>query len=404
MGRLAPARALAATNSPVKQLIADSSTAQQAILDYINASNGVCNYAASINATAIPDLVQPPPNYGDYAITFGKARLDVMAWMTEVVPSFGFIPNAFITFNDAIQAQLDAIQASLTQFQTDPQNAALETTIRTAVEKLLIEVEGCQAAVTALDTSIANYQQAIQPDAQSLGTLADGMLAAEGADQTKIDQQNQVLANFHKLVAARNELATLNTIGNWTFNIFIAVAGVAVGLPFAPVAAVVVGLVFGVGTATFTSFYSINSDPSYQQSLDQVQQDMDGVSQEIGWLNTAIGLLQTINAQFTALVAQSNTVRGQAGTTLAFWQGQAQDLTNMVADLNNFLAQLDAPGGIAQALADVEAARASWQDLTAFMQNISQITYSVTSGGSSTKAASQFAASFKPATFAVRPS
>ncbi|MEY2497655.1 MAG: hypothetical protein QOD12_1211 [Verrucomicrobiota bacterium] len=386
----------------MKQLIADSSTAQQAILDYINASNGVCNYAASINATVIPDLVQPPPNYGDYAITFGKAQLHVMAWMKEVVPSFGLIPNAFITFNDAIQTQLDAIETSLIQFQTDPQNATLEGAIRAAVGKLLVEIEACQASVTGLDTEIANYQQSIQPDAQSLSTLAAGMLAAEGADQTKIDQQNQVLANFQKLIAARNELATLTTVGNWTFNVFIAVAGVAVGLPFAPVAAVVAGLVFGVGTATFTSFYSINSDPAYQESLDQIQQEMNGVSQEIGWLNTAIGLLQSINAQFTALIAQSDTVRGQAATTLAFWQDQAGDLTDMVADLDNFLAQLDAPGGITQALADVDAARTSWQNLTAFMQGISQITYSVTSGGSSTQAAAQFSASFQPATFAMR--
>jgi len=383
----------------VKQLIADSPTAQQAILDYINASNGVCNYASSINATAIPDLVQPPPNYGDYAITFGKVRLNVMAWMMEVIPSFGYIPNAFITFNDAIQAQLDAIEASLSQFQNDPQNATLEADIRAAVGKLLVEVESCQSSVTGLDTEIANYQQSIQPDAQSLTTLAAGMLAAEGADQTQIDKQNQVVANFQKLIAARNELATLNTIGNWVINVFIAVVGVAVGLPFAPVAGVVVGLIFGIGTASYTSFYAINSDPAYQESLDQIQQELSGVSQEIGWLNTAIGLLQSINAQFTALVAQSDTVRGQAATVLSFWQDQAQDLNGIVADLDSFLAGLDAPGGIAAALADVQAARASWQDLTAFMQNISQIIYQVTSGGSSTQAATQFAASFKPATF-----
>jgi uncharacterized membrane protein (DUF485 family) len=387
----------------VKQLIADSTSAQQALLDYINASNGVCNYAASINATAIPDLVQPPPNYGEYAITFGKARLNVMAWMSEVMPSFGFIPTAFITFNDAIQTQLDAIETSLKQFQADPQNAGLEATIRAAVGKLLIEVEGCQTSVTGLDTEISNYQQAIQPDAQSLSTLAAGMLAAEGADQTQIDKQNAVLANFQKLINARNELATLSTVGNWVFNVFIAVAGVAVGMPFAPVAAVVTGLIFGIGTATFTSFYAINSDPTYKESLDQIQQEMDGVSTEIGWLNTAIGLLQSINAQLTALVAQSDTVRGQAATVLVFWQAQAQDLTAMVNDLNSFLSQLDEPGGIAEALADVQAARASWQDLTAIMQNISQITYQVTSGGSSTEAA-QLPASFQPATFALNRS
>jgi prophage DNA circulation protein len=387
----------------VKQLIVESSTAQQTILDYINASNGVCNYAASINAAAIPDLMQPPPNYGDYATTFGQARLDVMAWLQEVVPSFGLIPTAFITFNDTVQAQLDAIESSLEQFQTDPQNAALEATIRTAVSKLLKEVEGCQGAVTSLDSTIAKYQQSIQPDAQSLTTLAKGMLAAEGADQAQIDKQNQVLATYHALIAARSELATLDTIGNWTFNVFIAVVGVAVGLPFAPVAAVVAGLIFGIGTATFTSFYAINSSPEYQQSLDEIQHDLDGVSQEIGWLNTAIGLLQAINAQFTALVAQSDTVRGQAATTLAFWEDQAADLTNMVNDLDDFLARLDAPGGIAQALADVEAARASWQDLTAFMQQISQITYSVTSGGNSTPVA-QLPWSVQPATFSTRSS
>jgi hypothetical protein len=383
----------------VKQLIANSSAAQQALLDYINASNGVCNYAASINATAIPDLVQPPPNYGDYAITFGRARLTVMAWLSEVMPSFGYIPTAFITFNDAIQTQLDAIEASLNQFKADPQNTALEATIRAAVRKLLVEVEACQASVTGLDTQITSYQQSIRPDAQSLSTLAAGMLAAEGADQAQIDKQNQVLANFQILIAARKELATLSTVGNWVFNVVIAVVGVAVGVPFAPAAAVVVGLIFGIGAASYTSFYPVDNDPSYQQSLDQIQQDMNGVSQEIGWLNTAIGLLQSINAQFTALVAQSDTVRGQAATVLAFWQQQAQDLTAMVDDLNSFLSQLDAPAGIAEALADVQAARISWQDLTAIMQNISQITYQVTSGGSSTQAAPQFAASFKPATF-----
>jgi hypothetical protein len=386
----------------VKQLIADNTTAQQAILDYINASNGVCNYASSINATVIPDLVQPPPNYGEYAITFGKVRLNVMAWMMEVIPSFGYIPNAFITFNDVIQTQLNAIEASLTQFQENPQNSTLEADIRAAVAKLLVEVESCQSSVTGLDTEIANYQQSIQPDAQSLTTLAAGMLAAEGADQTQIDKQNQVLANLHTLIASRNELATLNTIGNWVINVFIAVVGVAVGLPFAPVAGVVVGLIFGIGTSTFTSFYAINADPNYQESLDQIQQELNGVSQEIGWLNTAIGLLQSINAQFNALVAQSGTVREQAATVLSFWQEQAQDLNDMVADLDSFLALLDTRGGIVKALADIQAARTSWQDLTTFMQSISQITYSVTSGGSSKQAAVQFAASLHPATFPAR--
>ena len=51
----------------MKALIVRADDAAQLLVDYINAANVVARYAASLNATALPVLVTPPVNYGDYA-------------------------------------------------------------------------------------------------------------------------------------------------------------------------------------------------------------------------------------------------------------------------------------------------------------------------------------------------
>lgn len=362
----------------MKALTASVSTAQQAIVDYVNAANAVSAHAASINALAIPDLLQPPPNYGDYVAGFTEARIHVAAWMTEVVPSFTAIPQSFVNFNQTVQDQLGAIGADLQQLASKGgDTASLEQTIRNAVSRLQGELQDCKGAVDGLDTAIADYQQSLQPDGERLGALAAAMVTAAGADEAAIQRMNAVVKNLADLVKERNQLATLTTLGNWDLNVFIAVAGVAVGLPFSAVGSVIAGLVFGVASASFTSFYSVNTDPDFQQTVGDIQKDMTNINQEIGWLNTTMGLLQAVNAQITGIVAACDTVRGQVAAVLNFWVVQDQALRDLEADLDDLLVTLSAPGGVAQAQADLEAARASWQDLESSMQPLGGITYVV---------------------------
>ncbi len=360
----------------MRALAVRSTDAIQVLLDYINAANAVARYAVQVNTTALPVLVTPPADYGAFADTLATAKGHAMAWIDEMVPAFTAIPSSILNLSTLVTPRLATIQAALSTLETNPDDQSARTAISDAIAALQGELPSCLTAVQDLGTWITRYSGTLQPDATALTSICADIAAAEQADQASIDSLKASLSNLQTLVAARNELATLDTIGNAVFSIVLAVAGVAVGVPFSGPAAVIVGLAVGVASAAFTAFVPIVAPPDYQQTLETLQTDMDSINTEIGAVNTIVGLLQATADQLTALVQQTATASAQVAQVLAFWQEVQADVAATAADLESILDDL-ADGGIPEAIAAFDAAQQSWSDLQAAMSPIAGMTYQV---------------------------
>lgn len=359
----------------MKRLIVQSQNNAQQLVDYINACNTVSCYAVSIDKAALPTLVTPPSNYANYAEALATAKLHALSWIDEVVASFTTVPGAFIDFNAIAQQQFGIIQINLKQLQQDPGNSDAGSNITRAINTLRQETTPGLKTLTDLDSWISRYSNGLQPDAVSLNSICSEIAIAEKVDQDAVSKLNAVVNTLQSLVNERNELATLNTVANATFSIFLAVVGVGVGAPFTAGAAIIVGLLVGVSTAAFTSFVPISSDPDYQESLKHIQKEMNNVNTEIGAMNTIVGLLQITANQFGKLVKESGNAGDSIKEVLGFWQNLQNDLSEMVADIENILK--DVNNNISEALDNIARAISSWNDLTTYMNNIKGATYNI---------------------------
>jgi prophage DNA circulation protein len=231
----------------MKALTQDSTTTNQVVVDFINAANDVSRYAEAIAQAQLPDLVQPPANYGDYANTMANAKINVGIWMDEVVPGFEVIPTSFLGFKDLIQQQFTIIQTALETLQQTPNDPDAISRVDASTAQLITETQSNQAVIKQLDTDISSYQGTIAPDAKSLTALSSQIATAENADEQAIKKMQACFDNLQSVVDDRNELATLDTLSAVDEGIFLAVVGIAVGIVFTGGAGIVIGGLIGVG-------------------------------------------------------------------------------------------------------------------------------------------------------------
>ena len=267
--------------------------------------------------------------------------------------------------------------AGLQALQQDPADSTARQTIESAISVLQGELAPSLTTISDLGSWISGYSALIAPDATSLSDLCTQIAAAEQADEAAMARIQQSLDSLDELVAARTELATLDTIGNIAFGIFLGIAGVGIGVPFSGTAAIIVSLGFGIASAAFTGFLPIDTPPDYQESLAEVQAEMDAVNTEIGSVNTIVGMLQATANQFTQLVNASTQASSNAQEVLAFWQTVQSDLTSTIGGLDQILDDLLADDSVAEALASLQEAAKSWNDLESSMTNLSTLTYQV---------------------------
>lgn len=360
----------------MKQLILQSTATKQSVVDYVNAANQVCRYALSIDTIVLPALVYSPENYGQYAETLAKAKVNVMKWMQEIIPTFQMLPTALLSISNLVQPQLTIIKTNLQTLQQNPDDAAAKTAITNAVNAVVQGIPTSRNVLVALDGWISTYQGTITPDAQTLSHLSTLIATAVNADQTQIDKLHTVNDTLQSVINDRSELATLNTVSNVALTIFLAVFGAAVGLPFSPVAGAVIGGVVGISTGVITQFLPIHNDPDYQQTQKEIQDQMDYVTKEIGLLQSTVGLLQIVSKQFDQLLANSGQASAQIQVVLNSWKQLENDVKQLVTDLNDILTNVQS-GTIDKALADIKDAQDSWTDLLTFAMAIKGVTYEV---------------------------
>lgn len=361
----------------MKQLILQTAVAQQQAVDYVNATNAVCNYAVAIGNTQLPDLVVPPVQYGDFCQGFAGAKLHVMAWMDEVVPAIGIIPTSFLSFNTFLQEQLSGVLNNLHALQTNPGDPTILASIKEQVTRLAKEAAADGKAVQELSDDIVRYQENIIPDSQNLNNLMSIISKGEQVDANMVLQLKAVLNQVQSVIDGSNQLATLNDLLELNEGIFFTGISLGLGLIFTGPLGIIIGLGFGVCSVVFTTFAPPLIDNTYQETVNNLQTDMDNVNQEIGIINSTVGQLQTLTSQINSLVAGSTNVSQQIAIVGTFWNGLHTDLTDLVNDLDQVLADDGSGSTIAAAINDVIAATQSWNGITALMQQIAGITYTV---------------------------
>jgi hypothetical protein len=362
------------------KVLAVGAAAAQGPVDFLNSANVVARYAAAVNGTTLPVLVTPPPGYGDFSDALAVAKLHAMSWVQEMVPTFTEVPSAVVALNAVVQSQLSSVLDQLTALQQNPGDSGARAAIATALQTLETELDPLLRTVTDLDSWIATYSALITPDASSLRALSDQLATAEGVDATQVAKLGAVVASLHELIDSRNELATLDTIGNAVFAIFLAVEGAAIGAPFSGPAAIVVGVLFGGVTGGITTFFPVVSPPDYEQSLQDIQLELDAVQTEIGAVNSIIGQLQLTATQFDELVTSAAAAKEDAGQVLTFWQQWQTGLSTLLADLGATLDDLATGGNLSTAITEVQAAQRSWGALEALMSPLSGMSYAIRPG------------------------
>ncbi len=351
--------------------------AAQLLVDYLNAANAVSRYAIAVNHATMPVLVTPPEGYADFVDAVATAHLHALKWIDEVLPTFSELPASIIDFNTIVQSNLDGVVTGLTALQSNSDDTSARNAVISAISALQQDTSPCAAAIIDLQTWISNYRSLVAPDAQTLSSISTKMTSALDADVSEIAKLTAVVANLQSIIDDRNELVTLDRIGNAAFSMFLGVAGAAVGAPFSGIAALIVGVSVGVSTAAFTAFVPIVDPPDYRESMDTLQSSMDDVNKEIGFVNTIVGLLQTTSDQLAALVTQSDTVAASASEVLTFWQQVQDDQNSMAADIERVLDDVVQSGSLADALSAVSQAQQSWASLEAMMTSLNTVTYTV---------------------------
>lgn len=351
-----------------------STDAAQLLIDYINAANVVARYAAQVHSTTLPVLVTPPANYATFADTLGGAKLHALSWIDEMVPAFTAIPSSIVNYNGIVQPQLQAMSQALEVLRTDPNNSAARTIITTSISTLQTDLAPCLQTASDLDSWIGSYSATLSPDAAALTGLCGQITAAENVDLASIAMMKGCYANLQTAVDDRNEIATLDTIGNAVFSIVLGVVGAAVGAPFSGPAALIVGVLVGVASGAFTAFFPILTPPDYQETLQTLQDDMSAINSEIGLVNTIVTLLQTTSEALAALVTQSSAASESVQDVLAFWQSVQSDLDTTATELEAILTDLDA-NSIDAAQAQLSAASAEWAALETSMASLAGMSY-----------------------------
>lgn len=349
----------------------------QMIVDYLNAVNEVNKFVLSLQKLNLLPLTDPPENYADYANHFGKVQLDALSWIKEVAPDFNDVPAAIIGANPLIQIQLEEVLAKLQDLKVNPGKSADITAITTLVNNILQEEQQIYALFQGMEKAISNFSSNLPGDIKTLDTIITEIKNTITYDESLVAKLHAVNQTMQDEIDARNKLITLNTIGNDVFTAFITVVGIAVGLPFSGTAAVVAGIIGGVGGWALTTFIPINTSPDYTNSIDDIQAQMDRVTAEIGLENTIIGQLETSQKQFQAFVDASSNTAAQIAQINSFWTSRSASLTDFSNELQGLLSDLNDRTQIDTAIAELNAAKEDWNNLEGFMTQISKMNTSV---------------------------
>jgi len=353
--------------------------ASQDAVDYVNTVNTVCRYALAIERAELPVLVLPPAGYTDFVDAYANAKLRATDWMSNVVATVKVVPRALVDFGETASTSFAVMQASLEKLRADPSDTAARTAAAAAAARVRDVGAASTAAITAVDRWIVDYVSHLQSDAARLNALRGRIAQATAADMGEVARLMAVSASLRELVADRNRLSTLNSFSTLTLNVFLAVVGTVVGLPFSVTVGAVVGGTVGVTAAAVTTFVPVHPDLEYQESLSMIQKDMDAISAEVGLVNTTVAELAMLASALDGLVAQGGAVRTQVSKVLRFWERQREQLAAMVADLNRLLAGLDtsdAPSFDA-AMRALHEARAAWAQVATALGEIRNVTYTV---------------------------
>lgn len=361
------------------QLAKAAADASRDAVDYVNAVNTVCRYALAIERAELPVLVLPPAGYTDFVDAYANAKLRAANWTSNVVATVKVVPRALVDFGETASASFAVIQASLEKLRADPSDTAARTAAVAAAARVRDVGAASAAAVTAVDRWIADYVAHLHSDAARLNALRGRITQATAADMREVARLVAVSASLRELVADRNRLSTLNSFSTLTLNVFLAVVGTVVGLPFSVTVGAVVGGTVGVTAAAVTTFVPVHPDLEYQESLSIIQKDMDAISAEVGLVNTTVAELAMLASALDDLVAQGGAVRAQVSKVLHFWEQQREQLAAMVADLDRLLAGLDTPDAPSfdAAMRALREARTAWDQIAAALGEIRNVTYTV---------------------------
>jgi hypothetical protein len=233
-----------------------------------------------------------------------------------------------------------------------------------------------QQAVSSVATYLTTFATSVSNDTKTLGNFAALATSAEGADADAIAGLNKVIETFQKSVDNQQNLLTLEKLAAWDLNIFLTVAGTAVGLIFGPAGAVA-GTIFGIVTATVTSFVQIGPDEMVDKAeLAREQEEITSMNTEVGQLNSQIAAVQSIANTFASVTAEGSSVSQSVTTATGVWTGLKTSLTtafdNNTAAQN---AQTSKAWSVVRQKAD--AAMAAWTEAQKTCAAIQGITYNV---------------------------
>jgi non-hemolytic enterotoxin B/C len=355
-----------ATNN-IANLIAP--TAQQ-LTDYMNAAAQVNLYAFAISQTSLPTLNDPPINYSTYIDSFEPAKAHCLVWANSIFPTILSLPQTIGGLSNTLfNLEETGAGLALNRLVTEPSNAQAKTALGQALTGMQNVVQGPLATAQELLTQLGTFSTEVTADAASLSSIAAEALSIAGDDQTKITSINNQITDLQNQISNLNTLLTVAEIGIGV-SIFVGIVGAVVC--FIPGGQVIGGVIIAVAVAgevaSITGTVLVNKEISADQdAITSLQGQIPGIHQDII-------ALQGTNLQFVALQAANTAAQAALQVVVNMWQQLDADLETVKTDLTTVGTDATA-AQYTQAITDLNAANAAWQDVVTFANALAGIDY-----------------------------
>jgi non-hemolytic enterotoxin B/C len=218
-------------------------------------------------------------------------------------------------------------------------------------------------------TQLNAFSTQTAADATTLGNIATQALSLAGADQSSITNINTQIDNINSEIAGLNYMLGASEIGIGV-SLFFGVIGVAVcfipgGLP---AGAVIIGIAVLGEAASIAGTVVLNEEISNDQtSITDLQQQVQNLDQNII-------ALQACNRQFVWLQQANQDAQAALQVVINMWSQLQTELQTVKTELTDVNTDVTA-AQYAQAITDLNAANAEWQQVVQFAQALAGVNY-----------------------------
>lgn len=345
---------------------AGSDDAAQSMLDFVNATADILRYATAISAADLPVIIEAPTWYGAFQGQWVEVKSHALTWINALAPSMNATINSIVAFNTLILGLIQTAQTDIGLLVANPNDPELKKNLLSTLNEILTLLAQMPTEIDGFFTMLAGFRSEIADDQVALQDAVTDANASVGADNDKIKQFTNDIANLQASIDKYNqilfELKEARDVG-----IFIAALGCAVAVVSGGAGAGIIGV--GVVLIGATALGDLLLDKAIADANDAIAAD----NLSIGDVNAQITVLNHLMSQLGTLSDQNGVAQSAAATLKTFWDTLSADVAAFLAAIQTTESDTD----YTKAQNDIAAAITEWNALETFLDPLSTIAFNV---------------------------